>query len=79
MTKVVCSGVTFEVSPANGLNGIVPQAISYRWNEPLVSTPSLTGGQSATNQPYISGKLTRHLRGCCLYINGNGESGRLCE
>ncbi|MFO0448143.1 MAG: PKD-like domain-containing protein, partial [Pseudomonadota bacterium] len=58
MTKVVCSGVTFEVSPANFVNGIVPQAISYRWNEPLVSTPSLTGGQSAANQPNISGKLT---------------------
>ncbi|MFN5428817.1 MAG: PKD-like domain-containing protein, partial [Bacteroidota bacterium] len=57
MTTVVCSGFTFQVSPANFVNGIVPQAISYSWNEPNMSSVSLTGGQSGTNQPYVSGKL----------------------
>ncbi|MCA6470788.1 MAG: hypothetical protein IM591_10335, partial [Chitinophagaceae bacterium] len=56
MTTVVCSGFTFEVSPSNFINGIVPQAISYSWNEPILSA-SLTGGQSGTNQPYIFGTL----------------------
>ncbi|MCA6484762.1 MAG: hypothetical protein IM547_05090, partial [Chitinophagaceae bacterium] len=58
MTTVVCSGFTFQVSPANFINGIVPQAISYSWNEPIMSSASLTGGQSGTSQPFISGRLT---------------------
>ncbi|MFN9998444.1 MAG: PKD-like domain-containing protein, partial [bacterium] len=57
MTTVTCSGVQFEVSPVNGGSEIVPANTTYAWNLPDVSTPSLTGGQSKTGQPYIFGTL----------------------
>ncbi|MFN9998927.1 MAG: PKD-like domain-containing protein, partial [bacterium] len=58
MSTTVCSGSQFNVTPVNGTNGIVPQNVTYGWNLPSVSTPSLTGGQSNTNQQGIFGTLT---------------------
>jgi hypothetical protein len=60
MSTVVCSGLTFEVSPVDKADGvfIVPVGSSYRWSTPSVSNASLVGGQSDTNRPYITGKLT---------------------
>ncbi|MCA6500820.1 MAG: hypothetical protein IM545_10675, partial [Chitinophagaceae bacterium] len=57
-TLTTCSGVQFQVSPANGLNGnIVPIGTTYRWTLPTVSA-SVTGGESSTNpQSFFSGRL----------------------
>ncbi|MCA6494770.1 MAG: hypothetical protein IM564_06360, partial [Chitinophagaceae bacterium] len=57
MSTTVCSGTQFNVTPVNGTNGIVPLNISYGWNIPVVSNPSLTGGQSNSNQSGIFGTL----------------------
>ena len=51
-----CSGVPFVLSPANGINGIVPDSISYSWNNPILSG-SLTGGNSGSNMTSIKGQL----------------------
>ncbi|MFN5429111.1 MAG: PKD-like domain-containing protein, partial [Bacteroidota bacterium] len=56
MSTVVCSGVTFVVSPVNQTNGIVPDGTNYSWNIPSVSSPSLTGGQSGSGL-YVTGTL----------------------
>ncbi|MFN9998997.1 MAG: PKD-like domain-containing protein, partial [bacterium] len=61
MSATVCSGFTFRVTPTNGANGIVPQNISYTWNSlPQVSSTSLTGGVTASNQPDVNGRLTNN-------------------
>ncbi|MFN9998696.1 MAG: PKD-like domain-containing protein, partial [bacterium] len=57
MSTVVCSGVTFEVSPRDGFIGnIVPADTRYRWSEPSYSA-SMTGGVSDSNKEFISGRL----------------------
>ncbi|MFN5427355.1 MAG: PKD-like domain-containing protein, partial [Bacteroidota bacterium] len=56
MTTVVCSGVTFEVSPVNVINGIVPANTQYSWNQPSVSSASLTGGITESGA-YVFGTL----------------------
>jgi hypothetical protein len=60
LSTVICSGLQFSVSPVNGGSLIVPDATLYEWNIPQVSTPSLTGGQSNSSQPYIFGTLTNN-------------------
>jgi hypothetical protein len=58
LTTVTCSGVGFEVSPRDGIDGVVPSDTRYHWNAPQVSTPSLTGGAAATpGQLSIYGNL----------------------
>jgi hypothetical protein len=58
LTTVTCSGVAFEVSPRDGIDGVVPPDTRYRWDVPEVSSPSLTGGQSGSaGQLSIYGKL----------------------
>jgi hypothetical protein len=57
MSTVVCSGVTFEVSPKDGFIGnIVPADTRYSWTNPTYSA-TMTGGDSGTNLQFISGKL----------------------
>ncbi|MCA6498523.1 MAG: hypothetical protein IM558_12440, partial [Chitinophagaceae bacterium] len=58
MSTTVCSGLTFDISPSNQLNGIVPLGTKYRWNLPLMSNVSLTGGETNSNQNSIFGTLT---------------------
>ncbi|MFN9999145.1 MAG: PKD-like domain-containing protein, partial [bacterium] len=58
LSVTTCSGIAFQVSPANGVNGnIVPMSTTYSWGLPSVS-PGLTGGASGTNLTFISGTLT---------------------
>jgi len=57
MTAVICNNGTFTVTPANGVNGIVPAGTTYSWPAPVV-TGGITGGAAGTNQPNISGTLT---------------------
>ncbi|MFN5426885.1 MAG: PKD-like domain-containing protein, partial [Bacteroidota bacterium] len=57
MSTTVCSGVQFDISPRNGVNGIVPDLTTYNWDIPTLST-SLTGGESNSGKPSIFGKLT---------------------
>jgi hypothetical protein len=59
MSTVVCSGVQFNVIPQDGVNGIVPNGITYSWNVPNY-TLSVTGGQSDTGQLSIFGTLTNN-------------------
>ena len=54
---VVCEGGAFNVTPANGTNGIVPAGTTYSWPAPVV-TGGLTGGAPGTNAAFISGTLT---------------------
>ena len=56
MSTVVCTGVTFVVSPTHIINGIVPNNTTYSWSVPLMSA-SISGGQSATARPFITGIL----------------------
>ncbi|MFN4976101.1 MAG: PKD-like domain-containing protein, partial [Bacteroidota bacterium] len=58
MSTTVCSGLTFDISPSNQLNGIVPLGTKYKWNLPLMSNVSLTGGETNSNQNSIFGTLT---------------------
>ncbi|MCA6468117.1 MAG: hypothetical protein IM552_08960, partial [Chitinophagaceae bacterium] len=57
MSRVVCNGVQFTVSPVNDTNGIVPESTLYTWNTPLF-TASITGGDSGSDLPFIRGTLT---------------------
>jgi hypothetical protein len=58
MSTTVCSGLSFNVTPTNGQNGIVPFGTRYTWNSaPAVSTVSLTGGVAASLVNSISGTL----------------------
>ncbi|MFN9998835.1 MAG: PKD-like domain-containing protein, partial [bacterium] len=56
ITTTTCSGIDFEVSPANGINGIVPAGTLYRWSVPAY-TGTVSGGQSNASQNRIFGSL----------------------
>jgi gliding motility-associated-like protein len=56
MSTVICSGLTFVVSPTHNINGIVPNNTTYSWSVPVMSA-SISGGQSALNKAFISGTL----------------------
>ena len=59
MSTVVCSGLTFQVSPSDMRDGIVPVGSSYTWEIPSVSTASLVGGQSGSGL-FVTGNLTNN-------------------
>jgi hypothetical protein len=59
MSTVICSGVEFTVIPQNGINGIVPDGITYSWSLPNY-TGSVSGGQSNTGQLSVKGTLTNN-------------------
>ncbi|MFN9803996.1 MAG: PKD-like domain-containing protein, partial [Bacteroidota bacterium] len=50
MYTTVCSGVTFNVIPENGRDGIVPNGTTYKWAAPVGT--GISGGVSSTN--YVS-------------------------
>jgi hypothetical protein len=53
----VCSGVTFNVVPENGVDGIVPAGTTYIWDAPTGA--GISGGLSTTTyQSPITGTLT---------------------
>ncbi|WP_339703600.1 PKD-like domain-containing protein [Algoriphagus aquimarinus] len=56
MTRAVCSGDPFTVTPDNGTNGVVPAGTTYSWSTPSV-TAGITGG-AAGSGINISGTLT---------------------
>ncbi|MFN9998032.1 MAG: PKD-like domain-containing protein, partial [bacterium] len=47
MTAVTCNGVLFEVTPTDGVNGIIPANTKYSWNTPSFNA-FISGGQSGT-------------------------------
>jgi hypothetical protein len=57
VTTVTCSGVSFTITPTHGVNGIIPPGTLYSWSVPIVSTPSLTGGQTGFNRTNITGSF----------------------
>ncbi|NBX79065.1 MAG: hypothetical protein EBQ94_01600, partial [Flavobacteriales bacterium] len=57
MTSTTCSATSFNASPVNGTNGIVPTGTTYTWT--VVLTASVFGESSqATPQPTISQNLS---------------------
>ncbi|NDA62095.1 MAG: hypothetical protein EBX50_08635, partial [Chitinophagia bacterium] len=56
MSTVICSGSTFEISPVNVINGIVPSGTRYNWSIPTGS--NIGNGQVGNNQPSVVGTLT---------------------
>ncbi|MCA6480623.1 MAG: hypothetical protein IM557_08480, partial [Chitinophagaceae bacterium] len=53
----VCSGVTFNVVPTNGVDGIIPDGTTYIWDAPTGA--GISGGLSTTTyQNPITGTLT---------------------
>jgi gliding motility-associated-like protein len=57
ITTTICTGVQFVVSPTNGINGSLLPNTTYTWNEPGYSSVSMSGGVSASDQPFISGTV----------------------
>ena len=56
ITTVTCSGVTFNLTPINTTNGIVPAGTVYTWSAPAV-TGGVTGGAAGTDLN-INGNLS---------------------
>ncbi|MFO0450518.1 MAG: beta strand repeat-containing protein, partial [Pseudomonadota bacterium] len=58
-TLTSCSGIQFQVSPVNGVNGnIVPVGTQYTWTTPSITSASVTGGLSqSTAVGFFSGTL----------------------
>ncbi|MFN9998766.1 MAG: PKD-like domain-containing protein, partial [bacterium] len=56
ITTVICSSLTFMVTPTHNVNGNVAPGTLYRWDVPSMSG-SLTGGQSGENSLNIFGTL----------------------
>jgi hypothetical protein len=58
MTASSCSGSVFTVTPAGGINDVVPAGTIYSWSAP--TTPSTVNGRasSGSNQTSITGTLT---------------------
>ncbi|MFN5428772.1 MAG: PKD-like domain-containing protein, partial [Bacteroidota bacterium] len=59
ITRAVCTGEPFTVTPVNITNGIVPANILYSWDLPSL-TPGLSGGNTGSNASNISG-LFSHI------------------
>ena len=57
LTRSVCSGETFTVTPADGTDGIVPDGTTYSWSAPAVPA-GITGGTLGSGATSISGTLT---------------------
>ncbi|WP_168171904.1 PKD-like domain-containing protein [Algoriphagus sp. A40] len=57
ITTSICSGQTFDISPVNGTNGLVPTGTTYTWT---VANNGNVGGETdqTTPQPSISQTLT---------------------
>ncbi|MFN9998981.1 MAG: PKD-like domain-containing protein, partial [bacterium] len=56
MSTTTCNGVTFEVSPKDGVNGIIPNNTKYSWDPPSYNQ-FIIGGESGTLRDFISGTL----------------------
>lgn len=54
ISRAVCTGISFSVSPVNITNGIVPANTLYRWDLPSL-TPGLSGGNTGSGASIISG------------------------
>jgi gliding motility-associated-like protein len=57
ITTTICTGITFEVSPVNGVNGSLLPNTTYTWDIPTYSSASMSGGVSKTDHPFITGNL----------------------
>ncbi|NDA62849.1 MAG: hypothetical protein EBX50_12515, partial [Chitinophagia bacterium] len=47
--KSVCTGTSFVITPTNGIDGFIPSGTSFKWDAPIYSNASITGGSSRTN------------------------------
>ncbi|MCA6482423.1 MAG: hypothetical protein IM540_05130, partial [Chitinophagaceae bacterium] len=57
ITTTTCTGVPFIVSPTNGINGSLLPTTTYTWDVPSYSSASMSGGVSATDNPFVTGTL----------------------
>ncbi|MCA6493124.1 MAG: gliding motility-associated C-terminal domain-containing protein [Chitinophagaceae bacterium] len=60
ISRAVCTGISFSVSPVNITNGIVPDNTLYRWDLPSL-TPGLSGGNTGSGATIISGLFSHAL------------------
>ncbi len=56
LSTTICSGTIFTISPANGVDGIIPNNTNYSWSAPSVKE-GISGGMGATNAKSINGSL----------------------
>jgi hypothetical protein len=56
ISTAACSNSSFTVTPANGINGVVPSGTNYTWSAPTV--PAGISGGAAGNGTSIIGTLT---------------------
>ncbi len=56
LATTICSGDSFEFTPEDGTDGIIPSGTTYSWSAPSVT--GITGTQAGTNASSISGTLT---------------------
>jgi hypothetical protein len=61
INRIICSGETFDGTPADGSGNIVPAGTLYSWTVIPASSPTVVSGQSAaSNQTAISQTLFNH-------------------
>ena len=59
LTSAICSSGSFNVTPINGVNGLVPVGISYSWTPPAMDA-GIAGGIAGSGAS-ITGTLTNSL------------------
>jgi len=55
LSETICTGDSFNITPADGTNGVIPAGTSYEWSVPAMTT-GLTGGLAGSG-PSITGTL----------------------
>ncbi len=56
LVATICDDGTFTLTPADGVDGLIPAGTTYSWGAPSV-TGGVTGGVAASGQATISGTL----------------------
>lgn len=57
ISRTICADISFNITPVDETNGVVPPGTTYSWAIPVV-TGELTGGAAATGQTSINGTLS---------------------
>ncbi len=66
ISRSICSGGTFDATPANSTDGIVPAGTKYTWTEPVVA--DITGTASGTDAAAIAGTLQNTSAGGVITV-----------
>ncbi|NDA63361.1 MAG: hypothetical protein EBX50_15175, partial [Chitinophagia bacterium] len=49
IVRTICTGTSFVVTPTTGVDGFVPNGTQYKWDAPIYSNASLSGGVSRSS------------------------------